>query len=192
MVLVRRIGQLQTHQKGHNLARTLQRRPWHLNLTFAAGSKIRVCIKVIPLLSTQLFSKSFLHQSSKCLCYFLISELISCMYNEMVGWHHQLNGCEFEQTLGDSEGQGSLACCSPWGCSVGDELVAEQPQSPTHPGFWRLTFWVGISVPTAITRETFNKLLNLSLSVFSSIKWSFLRIKSENTGKGLTLMPGLL
>ena len=34
----------------------------------------------------------------------------------MVGRHHQLSGCEFEQTLGDSEGQGSLACCSPWGC----------------------------------------------------------------------------
>ena len=32
--------------------------------------------------------------------------------DEMVGWHHQLNGHEFEQTLGDSEGQGSLACCS--------------------------------------------------------------------------------
>ena len=34
---------------------------------------------------------------------------------EMVGWHHQLNGHEFEQTPGDGEGQGSLACCSPWG-----------------------------------------------------------------------------
>ena len=34
--------------------------------------------------------------------------------DEMVGWHHWLNGCEFEQTLGDGEGQGSLACCSPW------------------------------------------------------------------------------
>ena len=33
--------------------------------------------------------------------------------NEIVGWHHRLNGREFEQTLGDSEGQGSLACCSP-------------------------------------------------------------------------------
>ena len=32
----------------------------------------------------------------------------------MVGWHHQLNEYEFEQTLGDSEGQGNLACCSPW------------------------------------------------------------------------------
>ena len=34
----------------------------------------------------------------------------------MVGWHHGLNGDEFEQALGDGEGQGSLACCSPWGC----------------------------------------------------------------------------
>ena len=38
----------------------------------------------------------------------------------MVGWHHQLNGHEFEQTLKDSEGQGSLVCCSPRG---GKELV---------------------------------------------------------------------
>ena len=35
--------------------------------------------------------------------------------NDMVGWHHRLNGREFEQTPGDGEGQGSLACCSPWG-----------------------------------------------------------------------------
>ena len=34
--------------------------------------------------------------------------------DEMVGWHHQLNGHEFEQTLGDSEEEGSLKCCSPW------------------------------------------------------------------------------
>ena len=34
--------------------------------------------------------------------------------DEMVGWHHQINGHEFEQVLGDGEGQGSLACCSPW------------------------------------------------------------------------------
>ena len=34
--------------------------------------------------------------------------------DEMIGWHHQLNGHEFEQTSGDSEGQGNLVCCSPW------------------------------------------------------------------------------
>ena len=37
--------------------------------------------------------------------------------DEMVGWHHRLNGHEFEQTLGDGEGQASLVCCSPWGCN---------------------------------------------------------------------------
>ena len=34
--------------------------------------------------------------------------------DEMVGWHHKLNGHEFEQILGDGEGQRSLVCCSPW------------------------------------------------------------------------------
>ena len=40
--------------------------------------------------------------------------------DEMVGWHHQLNGHEFEQTLGYSEGQGSLACCGSWGRKESD------------------------------------------------------------------------
>ena len=40
--------------------------------------------------------------------------------DEMVGWHHWLNGHEFEQALWDSEGQGKLACCSPQGCKESD------------------------------------------------------------------------
>ena len=40
--------------------------------------------------------------------------------DEMVGWHHWLNGHEFKQAPGDGEGQGSLACCSPWGCKESD------------------------------------------------------------------------
>ena len=43
----------------------------------------------------------------------------------MVGWHHQLNGYEFEQTPGDSGGQRSLACYSPWDHRVGHDLVTE-------------------------------------------------------------------
>ena len=39
---------------------------------------------------------------------------------EMVGWHHQLNGHESEQAPGDGEGQGSLVCCSPWGHKESD------------------------------------------------------------------------
>ena len=46
--------------------------------------------------------------------------------DEMVGWHHQLNGDEFEQTLGDSERQERLVCCSPWGHKEPDDLVTEQ------------------------------------------------------------------
>ena len=40
--------------------------------------------------------------------------------NEMVGWHHRLNGFEFDQTPRDDEGQGRLVCCSPWGRTDSD------------------------------------------------------------------------
>ena len=40
--------------------------------------------------------------------------------DEMVGWHRQLNGHEFEQAPGDCEAQGSLVCRSPWGCKGSD------------------------------------------------------------------------
>ena len=43
----------------------------------------------------------------------------------MVRWHHQLNGHEFQQAQGDSEGQGSLVCCSPWDRRVGQDLAIE-------------------------------------------------------------------
>ena len=42
------------------------------------------------------------------------------MTDEMVGWHHQLDGHEFEQALGDGEGQEGLACCSLWGHKESD------------------------------------------------------------------------
>ena len=35
--------------------------------------------------------------------------------DETIGWHHQLNGCEFRQALGVGDEQGGLVCCSPWG-----------------------------------------------------------------------------
>ena len=42
--------------------------------------------------------------------------------DETVGWHHQLNGHEFAQTLGDDEGQGILVCCGPWGHKESDMM----------------------------------------------------------------------
>ena len=46
--------------------------------------------------------------------------------NEMVGWYHRLNGHEYEQTLGNGEGQGSLACCSPWDHKELDTTATKQ------------------------------------------------------------------
>ena len=47
----------------------------------------------------------------------------------MIGWHRWLNGHGFEQTLGNSEGWGSLVCCSPWGRKeLGHHLVTKQQQ----------------------------------------------------------------
>ena len=40
--------------------------------------------------------------------------------DEMVGWHHRLDGHEFKQALVDGDGQGSLVCCSPWGLKESD------------------------------------------------------------------------
>ena len=49
--------------------------------------------------------------------------------DENVGWHHLLNGHEFELTLGDGDGQRNLACCSPWSCKeTGCDWVTEQQQ----------------------------------------------------------------
>ena len=49
--------------------------------------------------------------------------------DEMVGWHHWLNGPEFELTPGDSEGQGSLACCNPCGSKESDTTTGlNEPQ----------------------------------------------------------------
>ena len=47
--------------------------------------------------------------------------------DEMIGWHHQVNGHEFEQALGVGDGQGSLECCSPWGCKESDTTDWTEP-----------------------------------------------------------------
>ena len=51
--------------------------------------------------------------------------------DEMVGWHHQFNGREFEQTLGDGEGQGNLACCSLWGHKETETTEQRLQQCPS-------------------------------------------------------------
>ena len=87
----------------------------------------------------------------------------------MVGWHHQINGHKFEQASGDGEGQGSLVCCSPWGCqqsdvnqqlllllllsSVSRVRLCATPQTAAHQaplslGFSREEHWSGLPFPS--------------------------------------------
>ena len=56
--------------------------------------------------------------------------------DEIVGWHHQLDGHELEQALGVGDGQGSLACCSPWGRKETD--TAEQMNNNTNTKFMEI------------------------------------------------------
>ena len=56
--------------------------------------------------------------------------------NEVVGWHHWLNGDEFEQALGIGDGQGSLVCCTPWCCKESD-MTELMSNSKWKPKLWR-------------------------------------------------------
>ena len=62
--------------------------------------------------------------------------------DEMVGWHHRLDGHEFEQTLGVGVGQGSLACYSPWGCKESDmtERLSLGPIGGKQYNWWKACF----------------------------------------------------
>ena len=89
--------------------------------------------------------------------------------DEMVGWHHQLKGHEFEHTLGDSEGQGNLACCQSWPCK--DSGMTEQldNESKVHVAMKLLkcggsvsikyTLNFKVSVPTT-TKKAFKYFIN--------------------------------
>jgi len=58
----------------------------------------------------------------------------------MVGWHYRLNGHEFEQAPGDGKGQGSLVCCSAWGCKESDTTELLNTSGPDSAGFMELLF----------------------------------------------------
>ena len=74
----------------------------------------------------------------------------------MLGWHHQPNGQEFEQTPGDGEGQGSRACFIPWGRKESD-WAAEQQQS----GHWDLTDVENLLQPTIKNIYSYQEDMNI-------------------------------
>ena len=79
--------------------------------------------------------------------------------NEMVGWHHQLDGHESEQALGVDDGQGSLACCSPWGHKESCPTLCD-PMNRSMPGF---------PVHHQLLEFTQNQVLQLSDAISSSV-----------------------
>ena len=70
--------------------------------------------------------------------------------NDLVGWYHQLNGHEFDQTPGDSEGQGSLICCSPWSCKDLDITEQLNSNSDLFSVDCKCECWMCVSVVSSI------------------------------------------
>ena len=66
--------------------------------------------------------------------------------DEMVGWHHQVDGHEFEQDLGVGDGQGGLACCSPWGCKE-SEMTGRLNNNKPAGGTSLVVQWLRILLP---------------------------------------------
>ena len=64
--------------------------------------------------------------------------------DEMVGWHHRLNGHKFEQAPVDGEGQGDLACYSPWGHNESDMMECQQLKEKQQQGKKKKVFFFNV------------------------------------------------
>ena len=105
--------------------------------------------------------------------------------DEMVGWHHQLNGHEFEQVPGVGEGQGNLACCSPWGHRESDKTEWLNNNKYDHV-FNSLIIWVTVSVDCSVPKSCLT-LWNpmdcaYQASLSFTISWSLLKFTSIESG----------
>ena len=100
--------------------------------------------------------------------------------NEMVGWHHWLDGLEFEQALGVGDGQGSLTCCSPWGHKELDmtewlkwtELNSELQGRP-GPGASTLNFYFHLYCHLLLSREYTFQGLQWMLKLWKVLKFIY-------------------
>ena len=92
----------------------------------------------------------------------------------MVGWHHQLDGHEFEQTMGNNEGQGSLACSSPWGCKESDTTerlnnnkglncgTQDLPCVMGHLSLWHTVFSCCVWTPEHVGFSSYSRYMGLA------------------------------
>ena len=90
--------------------------------------------------------------------------------DEMVRWHHWLNGYEFEQPPGDGTGQGSLACCSPWGHKESDMTEWLNSNNKLQS--------TGYNLELKLTSEIFVEVKSCSVVPLSTGIWCYLWIES--------------
>ena len=111
--------------------------------------------------------------------------------DEMVGWHHRLNGHQFEQALGDGKGQGSLACCSPWGHKELD--ITERPNNNNKAkNIMRNVGWDEAQTGTKIAGRNINTLRYADDTILMAeneekLKSLSMKVKEESKNFGLKL-----
>ena len=102
--------------------------------------------------------------------------------DEMVGWHHRLDGHEFEQALGVGDGQGGLACCSPWGCKESDST--ERPNWTELKSKWMVyVSWKDYDSTSSVMENNQGFIWNYPLWM-----WSSLEITTKIVGKGMKVL----
>ena len=115
--------------------------------------------------------------------------------DETIGWHHWLNGHEFEQALGDGEGQGSLVCCSPRGCKELDMTEQLNNNKATKEMYWLLE----VKIPQSWLQEMVDPeawwaspgSILLHLLVLLSLSWFHLRQTCPHGAKRDTAALGM-
>ena len=102
--------------------------------------------------------------------------------DEIVGWHHQFNEHEFEQALRDSEGQGSLACCSPWDCKESD--MTEQLNNNNMP------FYINLHINFSVyTKAIAGILIGITLATWSNLGSTDIRITLSHQSINIYVSP---
>ena len=86
--------------------------------------------------------------------------------DKMVGWHHRLNGHEFDQVPGDGKGQGSLACCSPWFCKELDTTERQSNNEVTFMFHHEFMFSLSNSETLRGSHPTIHRAMTCSKNLF--------------------------
>ena len=97
----------------------------------------------------------------------------------MVGWHPQFNGHEFEQTLGDGEGQGGLASCSPWDCKESDKTKQLNNNNNIYTGVCVCIYIYNVYINSRIKSTITNEFIRVISRDLSLLKKEFVTLKID-------------